>query len=80
MTMELSTTIPMANESPARLTTLMFRPMRVITRKVPTALMGMATAMITVLAKLLKKMSSTAMARAPPMKMLCRTRLMALYM
>ena len=70
--------MPMAKERPARLTTLIFLPIRVITRNVPTALMGMAIATITVLAKFRKNIKSTRIARDPPAKIFSLTRLMAL--
>ena len=76
--MELSTTIPTANDSPARLTTLIFLPIRVMIRNVPMTLIGMATATITVLAKFRKNIRSTKIAKDPPAKIFSLTRLMAL--
>ena len=77
-TMELSTTIPTAKERPARLTTLILRPNKVITRKVPITLMGMAMDTIMVLAKFLKNIISTKIASDPPIKIFSLTRLIAL--
>ena len=65
-TMELSTTMPMAKLRPARLTTLMFLPIRVMTRNVPTTLIGMDIATMTVLEKFLRKTRSTTTARVLP--------------
>ena len=69
--------MPTAKLSPARLTTLMLRPNRVITRKVPMTLMGMARETMTVLEMLLKNSSRTMTARVPPTKMFFFTRSMA---
>ncbi len=64
--MELSTTIPTAKAKPARLITLMFRPRSDIIRKVPTTLIGMASAITKVLDALLRNRRRTITARLPP--------------
>jgi len=76
--MELSTTIPMAKLSPARLTTLILRPISVMIRKVAMMLMGIATEMMIVLAKFLKKIISTVNAKMAARTMFFLTRSMAL--
>ena len=68
-TIALSTTIPTAKLIPARLMTLMLRPMADMTRKVPTILTGIATAMMPTALKLRKNKKSTATARMPPTMM-----------
>ena len=72
-TIALSTTMPTANAIPARLMTLIDRPSTVITKNVPTTLIGIARATTRVLRPLRKNMSSTLMASAPPINMLLRT-------
>ncbi len=51
-TMELSTTMPTAKAMPARLITFRLRPKTSIIRKLPMMLMGMATAITSVLVPL----------------------------
>ena len=67
----------MAKLIPARLTTLILRPNRLITRKVPTTLIGMARETINVLEKFRRKISRTMIARVPPTNMFLRTSAMA---
>ena len=78
--MELSTTMPVANARPARLMTLMLRLNTDIIKNVPTILMGMARARISVLLALRKNNSNTIIARVPPINRLLRTNPMALLM
>ena len=77
-TIELSTTMPTANASPAREMTLSVRPSSFIARKVPTMLSGMAAATTKVPARLRRKSISTSTASKPPTTRLWRTRPMAL--
>ena len=68
----------MAKERPARLTTLIFLPIRVMTRNVPMVLMGMAMATMRVLAKFRKNIIRTRIARDPPTKIFSLTSFIAL--
>ena len=69
-TMELSTSIPMAKEIPARLTTLRLRWKCQRKMKDPTADTGMARAAVSVVRILRRKSSSPQMASMPPRRTL----------
>ena len=76
-TIELSTTIPTANAIPARLITFSVRPKAFIAMNEPIMLIGMATAITSVLDALRRYNNSVTMAKKPPMIRLCITRPMA---
>ena len=75
--MALSTSMPTANEMPARLTTFRVRSKTHRKMNVPIAETGMATAVVTVDEMLRKNSSSTHRASRPPMTTLRLTRSMA---
>ncbi|MBA7675420.1 hypothetical protein ES703_83653 [subsurface metagenome] len=67
--MELSTTIPIAKLIPARVITLILRPKRVIIRKVPIMLMGIAVVTTNILEIFLRNRNNTITAREAPKNM-----------
>ena len=75
--MALSISMPTAKAIPARLMTFKLRPSRFIKMKVPMILIGMAVETTMVAIKLRRKINRTTIARVPPIKIFCRTRLMA---
>ena len=76
-TIELSISVPIANARPARLTTLIVRPIASMTITVATTASGTLVATITMLRHERRNTTSVSTASSPPCQMLSSTRLSA---